>query len=144
MNIYVTNEPINRLKNSFSNINTFAIIDVDLIVKTINLDLTKTHNVYLINSEIEKLIATNCKSKKYKGIIYINSKLNTNILSNLLSLIENEDKKTSDVTDIILLDDYDTPKLQRYYYMVNEIMYFSSFKRVKILECKPLKFNKDK
>lgn len=142
MNIYVTNEPINRLKNSFSNINTFAIIDVDLIVKTINLDLTKTHNVYLINSEIEKLIATNCKSKKYKGIIYINSKLNNNILSNLLSLVENEDKKTLDINDIILLDDYDTPKLQRYYYMVNEIMYFSSFKRVKILECKPLKFNK--
>ena len=141
MNIYVTNEPINRLKNSFSNINTFAIIDVDLIVKTINLDLTKTHNVYLINSEIEKLIATNCKSKKFKGIIYINSKLNSDILNNLLSLIENEDKKTSDINDIILLDDYDTPKLQRYYYMVNEIMYFSSFKRVKILECKPLKIN---
>lgn len=141
MNIYVTNEPINRLKNSFSNINTFAIIDVDLIVKTINLDLTKTHNVYLINSEIEKLIATNCKSKKFKGIIYINSKLNSDILINLLSLIENEDKKTSDINDIILLDDYDTPKLQRYYYMVNEIMYFSSFKRVKILECKPLKIN---
>lgn len=140
MKIYVTNEPINRLKNSFSNLNTFAIIDVDLIVKTINLDLTKSHNVFLINSEIEKLIATNCKSKKYKGIIYINSKLNKDILTNLLTLIENEDKKTSEITDLILLDDHDTPKLQRFYYMVEEIMYFSTFKRVKILECKPLKF----
>lgn len=140
MKIYVTNEPINRLKNSFSNLNTFAIIDVDLIVKTINLDLTKSHNVFLINSEIEKLIATNCKSKKYKGIIYINSKLNNDILTNLLTLIENEDKKTSEITDLILLDDHDTPKLQRFYYMVEEIMYFSTFKRVKILECKPLKF----
>jgi len=140
MKIYVTNEPINRLKNSFSNLNTFAIIDVDLIVKTINLDLTKPHNVFLINSEIEKLIATNCKSKKYKGIIYINSKLNNDILTNLLTLIENEDKKTTEITDLILLDDHDTPKLQRLYYMVEEIMYFSTFKRVKILECKPLKF----
>lgn len=139
MKIYVTNEPINRLKNSFSNLNTFAIIDVDLIVKTINLDLTKSHNVFLINSEIEKLIATNCKSKKYKGIIYINSKLNKDILTNLLTLIENEDKKTSEITDLILLDDHDTPKLQKFYYMVEEIMYFSTFKRVKILECKPLK-----
>lgn len=140
MKIYVTNEPFNRLKNSFSNLNTFAIIDVDLIVKTINLDLTKTHNIYLLNSEIEKLISTNSKSKKYKGIIYINSKLNNDILNNLLSLIENENKKTSEVTDLILLDDYDTPKLQRFYYLVDEIMYFSTFKRIKILECKPLKF----
>lgn len=138
MKIYITNEPLSRLKNSFSNLNTFAIVDVDLIVKTLNLDLTKHHNIYLMNSEIERLIATNCKSKKYKGIIYINTKLNMNILNNLLSLLENEDKKTTNLTDLILLDDHDTPKLQRFYSMVDEIMYFSTFKRVKILECKPL------
>jgi hypothetical protein len=140
MKIYITNEPQNRLRNSFSNINTFAIIDVDNIVKSTNLDLTKTHNIFLINSEIEKFFITNCKSKRYKGIIYINSNLNDNIFNNLIELSE----KIKGITDLILMDDYDTPKLQKYYHYVEEIMYFSTFKRVKILECKPLNINNDK
>lgn len=142
MNLYITNESYNRLKNSFSNLNTFAIIDVDLIIKSINLDLSKKHNVYLVNSEIEKLIVANCKNKKYKGIIYINSSLNDDILNNLLTLIGNKDKKTENLTDIILMDDCETPKLQKFYYMVEEIMFFSTFKKVKILECKPLNITK--
>ena len=140
MKIYITNEPQNRLRNSFSNINTFAIIDVDNIVKSTNLDLTKTHNIFLINSEIEKFFITNCKSKRYKGIIYINSNLNDDIFNNLIELSE----KIKGITDLILMDDYDTPKLQKYYHYVEEIMYFSTFKRVKILECKPLNINNDK
>lgn len=140
MKIYITNEPQNRLRNSFSNINTFAIIDVDDIVKSTNLDLTKTHNIFLINSEIEKFFITNCKSKRYKGIIYINSNLNDNIFNNLIELSE----KIKGITDLILMDDYDTPKLQKYYHYVEEIMYFSTFKRVKILECKPLNINNNK
>jgi hypothetical protein len=140
MKIYITNEPQNRLRNSFSNINTFAIIDVDNIVKSTNLDLTKTHNIFLINSEIEKFFIANCKSKRYKGIIYINSNLNDNIFNNLIEL----SKKIKGITDLILMDDYDTPKLQKYYHYVEEIMYFSTFKRVKILECKPLNINNDK
>lgn len=142
MNLYVTNESYNRLKNSFSNLNTFAIIDVDLIIKSINLDLSKRHNIFLINSEIEKLIAANCKNKKYKGIIYINSSLNDSILNNLLTLVGNTIKKTENITDVILMDDCETPKLQRFYHMVDEIMYFSTFKKVKILECKPLNLSK--
>lgn len=140
MKIYITNEPQNRLRNSFSNVNTFAIIDVDNIVKSTNLDLTKTHNIFLINSEIEKFFITNCKSKRYKGIIYINSNLNDDIFNNLIELSE----KIKGITDLILMDDYDTPKLQKYYHYVEEIMYFSTFKRVKILECKPLNINNDK
>ena len=139
MKIYITNEPQHRLRNSLSNINTFAIIDVDKLVKSINLDLTKIHNIFLINSEIEKCFTNACKSKKYKGIIYINSQLNDDIFANLIKLTS----KYPSITDLILMDDYDTPKLQRYYHYVEEIMYFSTFKRVKILECKPLMINNE-
>lgn len=139
MKIYITNEPQHRLRNSLSNINTFAIIDVDKLVKSINLDLTKIHNIFLINSEIEKCFTNACKSKKYKGIIYINSQLNDDIFTNLIKLTS----KYPSITDLILMDDYDTPKLQKYYHYVEEIMYFSTFKRVKILECKPLLINNE-
>lgn len=139
MKIYITNEPQHRLRNSFSNINTFAIIDVDDIIKSTKLDLTKNHNIFLINSEIEKFILSNSKSKKYKGIIYINSNLNDNIFNNLINSVS----KFPNITDLILMDDYDTPKLQKYYHYVEEIMYFSTFKRVKILECKPLLTNNE-
>jgi hypothetical protein len=66
--------------------------------------------------------------------------LNDNIFNNLIELSE----KIKGITDLILMDDYDTPKLQKYYHYVEEIMYFSTFKRVKILECKPLNINNDK
>ena len=47
MNLYVTSESYYRIKNGFSNINAFAIIDVNLILDTLKLDMTKTYNVFL-------------------------------------------------------------------------------------------------
>ena len=141
MNLYVTSESYYRIKNGFSNINAFAIIDVNLILDTLKLDMTKTYNVFLVNDEIKKLLSLYSKSKKYRGIIYITSNINKNIIDNIKSLISTDEYDHA-VNELILLDDYDTPKLEKYYKFVNEVMFFSTFKKIKIIECKPIEMLK--
>ena len=141
MNLYVTSESYYRIKNGFSNINAFAIIDVNLILDTLKLDMTKTYNVFLVNDEIKKLLSLYSKSKKYRGIIYITSNINKNVIDNIKSLISTDDYDHA-VNELILLDDYDTPKLEKYYKFVNEVMFFSTFKKIKIIECKPIEMLK--
>lgn len=141
MNLYVTSESYYRIKNGFSNINAFAIIDVNLILDTLKLDMTKTYNVFLVNDEIKKLLSLYSKSKKYRGIIYITSNINKNVIDNIKSLISTDEYDHA-VNELILLDDYDTPKLEKYYKFVNEVMFFSTFKKIKIIECKPIEMLK--
>lgn len=141
MNLYVTSESYYRIKNGFSNINAFAIIDVNLIIDTLKLDMTKTYNIFLVNDEIKKLLSLYSKSKKYRGIIYITSNINKNVIDNIKSLISTDEYDHA-VNELILLDDYDTPKLEKYYKFVNEVMFFSTFKKIKIIECKPIEMLK--
>ena len=46
--------------------------------------------------------------------------------------------------DLTLLDDYDTPKLKDYYSLFDEIIFFPTFKKTKIIECRPITFQKSK
>lgn len=142
MNLYVTSESYYRIKNGFTNINAFAIIDVNLIINTLNLDMTKSYNIFLVNDEIKKLLMTYSKSKKYRGIIYITSHIDSNVIDNIKNLIKNNEYYDNLINEIILLDDYDTPKLEKFYKLVNEVMFFSTFKKIKIIECKPIEMLK--
>ena len=55
-NIYMTTESEQKLKQIFSNLKNFFFFFFDEFVKSMNVDLTKQTSVYLVNSEIEKLI----------------------------------------------------------------------------------------
>ena len=135
MKFYLTSETQFRLHNNLTNINTFFVVDVDNIIKSLDLDITKQHNIFLVNSEISKLIISAAKVKKYKGIIYINSNISKNVLDNIKKIISN----IPTIDDIVLLDDYNLPKLKHLYSEVDEIMYFSTFRRIRIIECKSIK-----
>ena len=50
----------------------------------------------------------------------------------------------SQIEDLTLLDDYDTPKLRDYYSLFDEIIFFPTFKKTKIIECRPITFQKSK
>ncbi len=134
MKLYITSESYYRVKNGFSNINAFGIIDVNLIINSLNLDMSKTHNIFLVNREIRNLLMINSKNKKLKGIIYIVPYIDSDIIENIKKTTK--DIAKIDDNDIILLDDYDTPKLEKYYECVEEIMFFSTFRKIKIIECK--------
>ena len=86
------------------------------------------------------MIVTGAKSKRYTGIIYINSNLNCDIIVGIKNSL-NEITK-SQIEDLTLLDDYDTPKLKDYYSLFDEIIFFPTFKKTKIIECRPIPLSK--
>lgn len=136
MNLYVTSESYYRVKTRFTNINSFALIDVNSIIKDLNLDLSKIFNKFIVQDEIKKMLAAYSKNKKYKGIVYISPEINFDVISNIKKLIYDNKEYNEYISDVVLLDDYDSPKLEKYYNLVNEVMFFSTFKRIKIIECK--------
>lgn len=136
MKFYITGESHRKLKNVFTNLNTFYIIDVDSLVKESKLDTNKITHRYIINTEIERLIVLGAKSKRYTGIIYINSNINFDIITGIRKSLDEITK--SHVEDLTLLDDYDTPKYKEYYKLFDEIIFFPTFKKTKIIECRPI------
>lgn len=139
MKFYLTVESKYRIQNSFLNLNAFHIIDVQEIISSFNLDLSKQTNVFIINSYIEKSILNNTKSKRLQGIIYINNLLNETVIENLYEMI----KYNTNISQMVLLDDYYTPKLLNLYKNFEEILFFPSVRKIKIIECKPLNKNNE-
>lgn len=139
MKFYLTVESKYRIQNSFLNLNAFHIIDVQEIISSFNLDLSKQTNVFIINSYIEKSILNNAKSKRLQGIIYINNLLNETVIENLYEMI----KDNTNISQMVLLDDYYTPKLLNLYKNFEEILFFPSVRKIKIIECKPLNKNNE-
>ena len=139
MKFYLTVESKYRIQNSFLNLNAFHIIDVQEIISSFNLDLSKQTNVFIINSYIEKSILNNAKSKRLQGIIYINNLLNETVIKNLYEMI----KHNTNISQMVLLDDYYTPKLLNLYKNFEEILFFPSVRKIKIIECKPLNKNNE-
>lgn len=140
MKFYITGESHRKLKNAFSNLNTFYIIDVDTLILESKLNPENTSHKFIINSEIERLIASGAKSKRCTGIIYINSSINCDIISNIRKSIGSI--TNSQVDELTLLDDYDTPKLKQYYKLFDEVIFFPTLKKTKIIECKPISLRK--
>lgn len=142
MKFYITGETYKKIKNVFTNLNTFYIIDVNTIIKDSGLNPLKRSHYFIINSEIERLISLGAKSKRYTGIIYINSNINYDIITAIKTSLDEITK--SQVEYITLLDDYDTPKYKEYYKLFDEIIFFPTFKKTKIIECRPISFQKQK
>ena len=140
MKFYITGESYRKLRNVFTNLNTFYIIDVDSLIGESGLNPEKLTHRFIINTEIERLIASGAKSKRYTGIIYINKGLNFDIITSIKKSL-NEITK-SQVEDLSLLDDYDTPKYKQYYKLFDEVIFFPTFKKTKIIECRPISIQK--
>lgn len=136
MKFYVTVESYRKLRNVFTNLNAFYVIDIDSLLEESGLNPNNPAHEYIINNEIERLIVTGAKSKRFTGILYINSKLNCDIIMGIKSSLDDITK--SQIDDLTLLDDYDTPKLKDYYSLFDEVIFFPTFKKTKIIECKPI------
>ena len=137
MNLYVSTESDRKLRNVFSNLSGFYIINVDMLVEVSRLDLSKNSHRFLMNSEIERLISIGAKSKRYSGIVYINSMLDKETVQSLKESVNN--LKESNIDYMVLLDDYELPKLKKLYKLFDEVTFFSSLKKTKIIQCTPLK-----
>lgn len=136
MKLYMTIEPLSTLRHVFTNLGSFEIIDVDFIINDIGLDVTKEHNAFIVNNEIVDLLKNYSRSRRTSGIIYVNKNLNCDIINSIRSTLTDYDKSLVD--EFILMDNKDVPRIGNLYPCVDEVLYFTAFKKVRIIECKPI------
>lgn len=137
MKFYCTIEGITKLKRSFLNLKLFSIVNVPEILE----DLGYTYNTideygsFIVNKKIIKLVNNYIKSKRIRGIIYSNPNINKSIIDNIYDILKNNEK----ISEIVLLDDYNIPKLQYLYPCFNEVIFFPSIKKIRLIECTNIK-----
>jgi len=133
---YITIEGIPRLKRSFLNLKLYSIINVSEILEEngYTYETINEYGTFIVNERIMTLIQSYMKSKRIRGIIYSNEYLGRETVENLFDTLEPYTK----IQNIVLLDDYNLPKLKEYYSLFNEIIYFPSVKKVRLIECKPI------
>jgi hypothetical protein len=136
MKFYITIEGLPKLKRAFLNLKLYSVVSVPEILADLGYTYTTVdeYGAFIINQKITSLIDNYVKSKRIRGIIYSNPNLNRDIIENLFNELEPCEK----VSDLVLLDDYNVPKLEEYYDMFREIIFFPSVKKIRLIECKPL------
>jgi len=133
MKFYVTAEGIQRLKKSFLNLKLFSIIYIPEILEQYGYTYTTIdeYGSFIISNHINNLIKMYAKSKRIRGIIYSNPNISVKVLPNLFEAIIEIDN----INEIVLFDDYNVPKLQYLYSYFDEIVFFPSIKKIRLIEC---------
>lgn len=136
MKFYVTVENIQKLKRSFLNLKLFSIIHVPDILKKYNYtyDNIDEYGSFIVSNKINDLIINYSKSKRIRGIIYSNPNLDEDLIPNIYDILED----LNQITDVVLLDDYYIPKLKHLYNNFEEIVFFPSVKKIRLIEAKSL------
>lgn len=139
MRIYITVENRQRLKRSFLNLKMYSIISVEQILNEYGYtyDTLDEYNTFIVNSKLYDLFTSQIKSKRNRGVIYSNPYLDK---CNLCELIETLNKFEK-VTEVVLLDDTNLPKLKHIYDYFDEIIFFPSVKKIRLMECVSLQDN---
>lgn len=132
MKFYITIENTQRLKKSFLNLKLFSIIYVPEILEQhgYTYSTIDEYGTFIISNHIDNLINTYSKSKRNRGIIYSNPNINENILENIFKIIS----PINTISEIVLLDDYNVPKLHNLYSLFDEIVFFPSIKKIRLIE----------
>jgi len=132
MKFYLTKEGLTKLKRSFLNLKLYSIIDINEIIYNFGYDYENIdeYGSFMINREITDKINLYLKSKRIRGIIYINPYINETLINNLFDELEKFDK----ISDIVLLDDYNVPRLKEYYQNFKEVIFFPSIKKIRLTE----------
>ena len=133
MKFYVTIENTQRLKKSFLNLKLFSIIYIPEVLEQYGYTYSTIdeYGSFIISNHINNLIKMYAKSKRIRGIIYSNPEINEEVLPNLFEVIS----EVNNISEVVLLDDYNVPKLQYLYYIFDEIIFFPSVKKVRLIEC---------
>ena len=137
MKFYITIEGIHKIKKSFLNLKMFSVINVPEIIEQYGYTYSTIDNYssFIINKKIIDLIKCYTRSKRIRGIIYSNPYVNENIIEGLYDILN----PFENISDIVLLDDYNVPKLKHLYNSFDEIIFFPSIKKIRLIECKEIK-----
>ena len=136
MKFYVTIEGTQRLKKSFLNLKLFSIIYIPEILEQYGYTYSTIddYGSFIISNQINELIKTYAKSKRIRGIIYSNPNINEDVLPNIFETLADIDT----ISEVVLLDDYNVPKLTDLYPNFDEIAFFPSVKKVRLIECQKI------
>ena len=136
MKFYVTTEGVPKLKRSFLNLKLFSIIYVPEILEKYGYTYSTIddYGSFIISNKINAMMKCYSKSKRIRGIIYSNPSVNENLIPNLLESA----RELDNIEEIVLMDDYHTPKLKHLYTHFDEIIFFPSIKKIRLIECSPL------
>lgn len=128
--IYMTSDSESKLKSIYSNLKNYYILDVQSFIKSLNLDLNKQSSIFIINDEIQTLVSSQLKLKKYKGVIYINHHLSKDLFNSFKQYF----KKCGEDIKIVLIDNGQFPKHQDIMEIFDEVIFYERFKKNKIVE----------
>ena len=136
MKFYVTVGGTQRLKKSFLNLKLFSVIHIPDILEQYGYTYSTIddYGSFIISNQINNQILTYAKSKRIRGIFYSNPNLCEDLLPNLFETLEGIDN----IKEIVLMDDYNVPKLEHLYHMFDEIVFFPSIKKVRLIECQKI------
>lgn len=136
MKFYVTIEGITKLKRSFLNLKLFSIIYIPEILEEYGYTYSTIdeYGSFIVSKHIQSLIKTHSKSKRIRGIIYSNPSMDAQILPNLFETLEENEM----ITEVVLLDDTNIPKLKYLYPYFDEIVFFPSIKKIRLIEAKSI------
>jgi len=132
----MTIEGIERLKKSFLNLKLFSVIYIPQILEEYGYTYSTIddYGSFIISNHISNTIKCYAKSKRIRGIFYSNPEINEEILPNLFQILAEIDT----ITEVVLLDDYNVPKLQHLYPNFDEIIFFPTFKKIRLIECQKI------
>lgn len=134
MKLYISNN-LQKVKSCFINLSKFYILDVQNILKELNLDITDKCNSFFVSRYILDTIKAQSKSKRLEGIIYVNTNLSEKLFDTLFNTIKTLPK----MENMVLIDDPIFQPLADYYPLFEEVMFFPTIRRIRILECQILK-----
>lgn len=134
MKLYISNN-LEKVKSCFINLSKFYILDVQTLLQELGLDVTDKCNAFFVSRHIQDTIKNHAKSKRLEGIIYVNKNLNEKLFDSLFKTVT----KLPKMENMVLIDDPIFQPLADFYPLFEEVMFFPTIRRVRILECQILK-----
>ena len=133
MRFYITKESTESIKASFFPIKSLYIIDSKEVAKQFASVQNREYFEFLVNEEIKTKILYAVERKKNSTIIFINENLTEEIVDNIKSILAVKGK----VKTYIFIDKENIPTDM--YSHFDEIIFFPKHKRVRIVECEPIR-----
>lgn len=138
MNLYITYDDKEKLKRAFLNLRKQLIIDVVDVVKSLKYDpdnLTD-YSYFIVNEKIKKQIQTTASNNRMQSIIYTNAKMSDEVIRTLINFAQLH----TNIEKVIFLTD--KGKHEEYFELFEEVIFYPSTKKVHIITCKPVVFDR--
>lgn len=130
-NLYITDEPQHKLLSLFINIKNFYILDVQEMIKNMDIDMDHNSSVYIVNEEIKKILRTQSGLKRNLGIFYVVKCLSEPLVKSIHRIA----KTMPDIESVILIDNVNTPKHTDLIPLFSDVFYYNRFRNNKIYKC---------